>query len=32
MPLADNNLLYVTTEVAADHSKIITGARGLNLQ
>ncbi len=31
MPIADNHLLYITTEVAADHSKIINGVRGLNL-
>ena len=32
MPLADNYLLYITTEVGADHSKIINGVRELNLQ
>ena len=32
MPLSDNYLLYITTEVGADHSKIINSARGLNLQ
>jgi hypothetical protein len=32
MPLADNNLLYITTEVGAEHSKIISGVRELNLQ
>jgi hypothetical protein len=32
MPLADNYLLYITTEVEADHSKIINGVRELNLQ
>jgi hypothetical protein len=31
MPLADNYLLYITTEVGADHSKIISGVRELNL-
>ena len=32
MPLADNYLLYITTEVGTDHSKIINGVRELNLQ
>lgn len=32
MPLADNYLLYITTEVGANHSKIIDGVRELNLQ
>ena len=32
MPLSDNYLLYITTEVGADHSKIINSVRGLNLQ
>lgn len=31
MPLDDNHLLYVTTEVGADHSKIIDGIRGLKV-
>jgi hypothetical protein len=31
MPLADSYLLYITTEVGADHSKIINGVRELNL-
>ena len=31
MPLSDDYLLYITTEVSADHSKIINGVRGLNL-
>ena len=31
MPLADDNLLYITTEIPADHSKIINGVRELNL-
>jgi hypothetical protein len=30
MPLGDNRLLYITTEVEADHSKIIDGARNLS--
>lgn len=29
MPLDDNHLLYITTEVEADHSRIIDGVRGL---
>jgi hypothetical protein len=32
MPLGDNHLLYITTEVEADHSKIIVKARGLDLR
>jgi len=32
IPLADNYLLYITTEIPADHSKIINGVRELNLQ
>jgi hypothetical protein len=31
MPLNDNHLLYITTEVDADHSKIINGVRRLDL-
>lgn len=31
MPLDDSHLLYVTTEVGADHSKIIDGIRGLKV-
>jgi hypothetical protein len=31
MPLGDNRLLYITTEVEADHSKIIDGVRNLSL-
>lgn len=31
MPLDDNHLLYITTEVEADHSKIIDGVRRLNV-
>jgi hypothetical protein len=31
MPLNDNHLLYVTTEVEADHSKIIDGIKGLKV-
>jgi hypothetical protein len=31
IPLADNYLLYITTEIPADHSKIINGVRELNL-
>jgi hypothetical protein len=31
MPLGDNHLLYVTTEIEADHSKIINGVRGLKV-
>ena len=31
MPLADDYLLYITTEIPADHSKIINGVRELNL-
>jgi hypothetical protein len=27
MPLGDNHLLYITTEVEADHTKIINGVR-----
>jgi hypothetical protein len=29
MPLDDNHLLYITTEIGADHAKIIDKARGL---
>jgi hypothetical protein len=29
MPLGDNHILYITTEVQADHSKLIDTARGL---
>jgi hypothetical protein len=29
--LGDNRLLYITTEVEADHSKIIDGVRNLSL-
>ncbi len=32
MPLDDNHLLYITTEVGADHLKIINHVRELNLQ
>ena len=32
MPLDDNHLLYITTEVGADHSKMINRVRELNLQ
>ena len=32
MPLDDNHVLYITTEVQADHSKIIDRAIGLKLQ
>ncbi|HJY09577.1 MAG TPA: hypothetical protein VJ250_01410 [Nitrososphaeraceae archaeon] len=31
MPLGDNHLLYVTTEVASDHSSLIDRIRNLNL-
>jgi hypothetical protein len=31
MPLDDNHILYITTEVQADHSKIIDGIKRLNL-
>lgn len=31
MPLDDNHLLYVTTEVEADHSKIIEGISKLKV-
>jgi hypothetical protein len=31
MPLNDNHLLYVTTEVEADHSKIIDDIKGLKV-
>src|ERR671925_1746059 len=30
MPLGNNRLLYITTEVEADHSKIIDGVRNLS--
>src|SRR5437867_9111766 len=29
MPLDDNHLLYITTEIGADHAKIIDKVRGL---
>ena len=32
MPLDDNHLLYITTEVGADHLKMINRVRELNLQ
>jgi hypothetical protein len=32
MPLDDNHVLYITTEIQADHSKIIDRAIGLKLQ
>src|SRR5919109_286030 len=32
MPLDDNHLLYITTEVESDHSRIIDRVRKLNLQ
>jgi hypothetical protein len=32
MPLDDNHLLYVTTEIESDHSRIIDRVRKLNLQ
>jgi|SRR5215831_5680310 len=32
MPLGDNHLLFMTTEVGADHLKIINGVKGLNSQ
>jgi hypothetical protein len=31
MPLGDNHILYITTEVEADHSGIIGSVRKLNL-
>ena len=31
MPLGDNHLLYITTEVTADHDKIINGIRKIPL-
>ena len=31
MPLGDNHLLYLTTEVSADHNKIINGIRQIPL-
>jgi hypothetical protein len=32
MPLGDNHLLYITTEVGADHLRIINRVREINLQ
>jgi len=32
MPLGDKYLLYVTTEVEADHSKIISGLTKMNVE
>ena len=32
MPLGDNHLLYVTTEVGSDHSALINKVRNLNLK
>jgi hypothetical protein len=31
MPMGDNHILYVTTEVEADHSSLIDGIRKLDL-
>ena len=31
MPMGDNHILYVTTEVKADHSSLIDGIRKLDL-
>jgi hypothetical protein len=32
MPLGDNHLLYVTTEIESDHSALINKIRNLNLK
>ena len=30
MPFGDDHLLYITTEIGADHSKIISGVQGMD--